>query len=148
MSRYDDDGPRRQRSNRERSRRDDYEDTVYEQNSRDTRVVRRRDDSVSSVEEVARDFAPGDRGGAYYRETTVRKSGHRPIRTRSSDDWYDDRYDDRSYATSRRKDDDYTVISKYKRRDDDERSQRSRKFDPTVFPEPSLLTTSRPSWTT
>lgn len=125
MSYYDDDRPRRQRSNKDRSRRDDYEDTVYDQNSRETRVVRRRDDSVSSVEEVSRDFAPGDRGPAYYRETTVRKSGHRPVRARSSDDWYDDRYDDRSYATSRRKtDDDYTAVSKYKRRDDDDHKSR------------------------
>jgi hypothetical protein len=115
---YDDDRSRRQRSTRER-RRDDYDDsTVYDQNMRDTRIVKRRDDSLDSVEEVSRDFAPGDRG-AVYRETTVRKSGHRPIRTRSSDDrFYDDRYDDRSY-TSRRREDDYVVVDRPNRRSRD-----------------------------
>ncbi|KAJ9606544.1 hypothetical protein H2200_008552 [Cladophialophora chaetospira] len=131
MSYYDDDRSRRQRSTRERSKRDDYDDaTVYDQNTRDTRIVKRRDDSVDSIEEVSRDFAPGDRG-AVYRETTVRKSGHRPIRTRSSDDrWYDDRYDDRSYTSRKRYDDDYVVVDKPKRRNrdyDDRDSRRSRR---------------------
>ena len=81
-----------------------------------TRLVKRRDDSVDSVEEVSRDFAPGDRG-AVYRETTVRKSGHRPIRTRSSDDrYFDDRYDDRSYVSRRKHNDDYVVVDSPKRR--------------------------------
>ena len=96
----------------------------------DTRLVKRRDESVDSIEEVSRDFAPGDRG-AVYRETTVRKSGHRPIRTRSSDDrFYDDRYDDRSYVSRRRNDDDYVVVDKPNRksRDYDTRSRASRKF--------------------
>ena len=128
MSHYDDDRPRRQRSTRER-RRDDYDDTVYDQTSRETRIVRRRDESVSSVEEVSRDSAPGDRGGAYYRETTVRKSGHRPVRARSTDDrWYDDRYDDRSYVSRKRRDDDYTVVKR-----------RSREYDDREFAPPPNL---------
>ena len=128
MSYYDDDNrSRRQRSTRERSRRDDYDDgTVYDSNTRDTRIVKRRDDSVDSIEEVSRDFAPGDRG-AVYRETTVRKSGHRPVRTRSSDDrWFDDRYDDRTQVSRRRGyDDDYVVVDKPKRgsRDYDDRRE-------------------------
>ncbi|OCT51820.1 hypothetical protein CLCR_08151 [Cladophialophora carrionii] len=129
MSYYDDDRSRRPRSTRERSRRDDYDDTtIYDTNTRESRIVKRRDDSVDSIEEVARDFAPGDRG-AVYRETTVRKSGHRPIRTRSSDDrWYDDRYDDRSYVSRKRYDDDYVVVDKPRRKgrdyDDGRRSRR------------------------
>lgn len=127
MSYYDDDRPRRQKSTRERSRRDDYDDaTVYDQNTRDTRIVRRRDDSVDSVEEVSRDFAPGDRGAAVYRETTVRKSGHRPIRTRSSDDrYYDDRYDDRSFVSRKKYEDDYVVVDNPRRksRDYDDRRE-------------------------
>ncbi|OAP60723.1 hypothetical protein AYL99_05725 [Fonsecaea erecta] len=128
MSYYDDDRPRRPKSTRERSRRDDYEDTVYDTNTRDTRIVKRRDDSVDSIEEVSRDFAPGDRG-AIYRETTVRKSGHRPIRARSTDDrYYDDRYDDRSYVSRKKYEDDYVVVDNPKRRsrdyDDRRRSRR------------------------
>ncbi|KAK4943886.1 hypothetical protein LTR10_016602 [Elasticomyces elasticus] len=122
MSYYDDDrAPRRQKSTRERARRDDYDGgTVYDENVRDTRIVKRRDDSVSSVEEVSRDFAPGDRGGPYYRETTVRKSGHRPVRTKSDDDrWYDDRYDDSTYVSRRRHDDDQTVAGARGRREKD-----------------------------
>lgn len=123
MSYYDDDRPRRQKTTRDRVRRDDYEDTVYDQNVRDTRIVKRRDDSVDSVEEVSRDFAPGDRG-PYYRETTVRKSGHRPIRTRSSDDrYYDDRYDDRSYVSRKRQEDDYVTVDKQRGRDYDDRRE-------------------------
>ncbi|EXJ86246.1 hypothetical protein A1O1_06616 [Capronia coronata CBS 617.96] len=126
MSYYDDDRSRR-RGTRER-RRDDYHDgTVYDQDVRDTRLVKRRDDSTSSVEEVSRDFAPGDRGAAVYRETTVRRSGHRPIRARSTDDaWYDDRYDDRSYASRRRRDDADTYVSKRRshKYDDRHRSKR------------------------
>ncbi|KAJ4511311.1 hypothetical protein HRR83_006551 [Exophiala dermatitidis] len=132
MSYYDDDRSRRPRSTRERSRRDDYYDgTVYDQDVRDTRIVKRRDDSSSSVEEVSRDFAPGDRGAALYRETTVRRSGHRPIRARSTDDrWYDDRFDDRSYTSRRRRgdDDDDTYVSKRTSRKYDDR-RRSRRRD-------------------
>ncbi|KIW37804.1 uncharacterized protein PV06_09793 [Exophiala oligosperma] len=124
-----DDRPRRAKSTRERSRRDDYDGgTSYDENVRDTRIVRRRDDSVSSVEEVSRgDFEPG---GAYYRETTVRKSGHRPVRTKSDDDrWYDDRYyDDSTYVSRRKRDDEYTVSGGRSRRgrdyDDRHRSRR------------------------
>ncbi|KIW95244.1 uncharacterized protein Z519_03828 [Cladophialophora bantiana CBS 173.52] len=129
MSYYDDDRPRRQKSTRERSRRDDYEDTVYDNNTRDTRIVKRRDDSVDSIEEVSRDFAPGDRG-TIYRETTVRKSGHRPMRARSSDDrYYDDRYDDRSYVSRKKYEDDYVVVDnpKGRSRDYDDR-RRSRRY--------------------
>ncbi|KIW85709.1 hypothetical protein Z517_01101 [Fonsecaea pedrosoi CBS 271.37] len=129
MSYYDDDRPRRQKSTRERSRRDDYEDTIYDTSTRDTRIVKRRDDSVDSIEEVSRDFAPGDRG-TVYRETTVRKSGHRPVRARSSDDrYYDDRYDDRSYVSRRKYEDDYVVVDNPKRksRDYDDR-RRSRRY--------------------
>ena len=121
MSHYDDDRSRRTRSNRDRSYRDDYEDTVYDVNSKDTRIVRRRDDSSSSIEEIPRN-------GQLYRETVTRKSGHRPVRTRSDDDryyddrYYDDRYDDRSLVSRRRHDDDYTVASKPSRgRDYDDR---------------------------
>jgi len=112
MSYYDDDRSRRAKSTRERSSRDSYDDTVYESrdSGRQTSIVPRRDDSTSSVEEVSRDFPPGDRDGAYYRETTVRKSGRRPVgRSRSfgDDRYYDDRYDDRTYVERRGRDDDY-----------------------------------------
>ncbi|KAK5231955.1 hypothetical protein LTR47_007088 [Exophiala xenobiotica] len=124
-----DDRPRRAKSTRERSRRDDYDGgTVYDENVRDTRIVRRRDDSVSSVEEVNRDFEPG---GGYYRETTVRKSGHRPVRTKSDDDrWFDDRYDDSTLVSRRRRDDDYTVAAGRSRKDRDyDKRRRSRRRD-------------------
>ncbi|KIW52286.1 hypothetical protein, variant [Exophiala xenobiotica] len=123
-----DDRPRRARSTRERSRRDDNDGTVYDENVRDTRIIKRRDDSVSSVEEVNRDFEPG---GGYYRETTVRKSGHRPIRTKSDDDrWFDDRYDDSTYVSRRRRDDDYTVATGRSRKDRDyDKRRRSRRRD-------------------
>jgi len=102
MSYYDKDPPRRQKTTRDR-RRDDYDDGAYaDRDNRQTTLVRRQD-SNSSVEEVTREFPPGDRGGGYYRETTVRKKGVRPARARSIDDgYYDDRYDDRSYVSGRR----------------------------------------------
>ncbi|KAI1616789.1 hypothetical protein EDD37DRAFT_61588 [Exophiala viscosa] len=131
MSYYDDDrAPRRQKSTRERARRDDYDGggTVYDENVRDTRIVKRRDDSASSVEEVSRNFAPGDRGGPYYRETTVRKKGHRPIR--DDDRGYDDRYDDSTVVSRRRRDDDQTVAGARDRRGQDRGDRRrSRRRD-------------------
>ena len=137
MSYYEDDRSRRTRTTRDRSRRDDYDDaTVYDTNTRDTRIVKRRDDSVDSVEEISRDFAPGDRG-AVYRETTVRKSGHRPVRTRSSDDrYYDDRYDDRSYTSRKRYEDDYVVVDnpKHRSRGYDDR----RRYNPSKNASPRL----------
>ena len=120
MSYYEDERPRRHKSTRER-RKDDYDDSGYDaRDSKSTTVVRRsRDDSVSSVEEVTRDFPPGEHGGGYFRETTVRKQGHRPVGTRTkSDDYYDDRYDDRSSYGRRRRDDD-TYVSRRRSKYDD-----------------------------
>ncbi|EXJ77746.1 hypothetical protein A1O3_09975 [Capronia epimyces CBS 606.96] len=144
MSYYDDDRSRR-KSTRERSRRDDYYDgTVYDQDVRDTRLVKRRDDSTSSVEEVRRDFAPGDRGAAVYRETTVRRSGHRPIRARSTDDrFFDDRYDDRSYTSRRRRDDDVTYVGKRGSRDYDDRRHSRRRDSDSDYSLPSRTPTKR-----
>ena len=109
MSYYEEDRVRR-KNTRDR-RRDDYDDMAYD--NRDTKssaiVTRRRDDSVSSVEEVTREFPPGERG-AIYRETTIRKQGHRPAKSRSYSDDYDDRYDDRASYGRRR--DDTTYVSK------------------------------------
>jgi hypothetical protein len=121
MSYYEDER-RRQKSTRERSRRDDHDDGYDTRDAKSSAVVRRsRDDSVSSVEEVTRDFPPGERGGAYYRETTVRKQGHRPVgraRSFSDDYYYDDRYDDRS-THSRKRRDEATYISKRRSKHDD-----------------------------
>jgi hypothetical protein len=128
MSRYDDD---RRSRHQGRDRYDDYDDTRYDdRDAKSTTIVRRRrDDSVSSVEEVTRDFPPGE-GRAIYRETTVRKSGHRPVggRTKSYDDDYyeDDRYDDRSsYSrrTRRGPKDDDTYVSRRSSRRYDERGK-------------------------
>ena len=121
MSYYDDE--RRRYKTKEKSRRD-YDDDGYDaRDSKSTTMVRRsRDDSVSSVEEVTRDFPPGERGGAYYRETTVRKQGHRPVgraRSFSDDYYYDDRYDDRSSHHGRRRRDDATYASKRRSRYDE-----------------------------
>lgn len=110
-----------------RGGRDDRRD---DRDTRQTSLVRRRDDSVaSSVEEIDRDFAPGS---GYVRETTVRKSGVRPARARSYNgrDRYDDRYDDRSTYVSSRRDDGYTASKRSSKRYDDKRSdRRSRKYD-------------------
>jgi hypothetical protein len=124
-SRYDDD--RRSRHKSTRDRYDDYDDMSYDnRESKSTTLVRRRDDSVSSVEEVTREFPPGE-GRAIYRETTVRKSGHRPVGSRSKsydyeDSHYDERYDDRSSYSRRshrgHRDDD-TYVSRRSRRYDD-----------------------------
>lgn len=130
MSRYDDD--RRPRHKPTRDRYDDYDDMSYDRDAKSTTIVRRRDDSVSSIEEVTRDFPPGDRGGAVYRETTVRKSGHRPAGTRSKsyddDDYYDDRYSTYSRRTRRDPRDDDTYISRRSKKYDD-RDDRRRHYD-------------------
>lgn len=128
MSRYDDD--RRSRYKSSRDRYDDYDDMAYDnRDAKSTTIVRRRDDSVSSVEEVTRDFPPGERG-AVYRETTVRKSGHRPAGGRSKsyddDDYYEDRYDDRSsYSRRSRRGprDDETYVSRRSSRKYDDRGK-------------------------
>lgn len=127
MSRYDDDGGRR-RGTRER-RKDDYDDMAYDtRDSKSTTLVRRRDDSADSIEEVTREFPPGERG-AMYRETTVRKQGHRPInKSRSfSDDYYDNRYDDRS--SGRRRGEDATYVSRRSRKSDGRDSRKSKRHD-------------------
>ncbi|KPI36464.1 uncharacterized protein AB675_2917 [Cyphellophora attinorum] len=121
MASYDDDR-RSSRYKSDRRSRDSYDDMAYDtRDSKSTTMVRRRDDSVSSVEEVTRDFPPGERG-AIYRETTVRKSGHRPVGSRSKSYENDyDYYDDRSS---------YSRRSRRGHRDDDTYvSRRSRKYD-------------------
>ncbi|KAK5956142.1 hypothetical protein OHC33_002715 [Knufia fluminis] len=102
MSYYDDRRPATR--DRRRGNDDYYDDTVYtntRDNQRSTAVVKRRSDSPEYDEEIRRDFSPG--GGGYYRETTVRKSGTRPVgRARSAYDEERRFEDDRSFASSRR----------------------------------------------
>ena len=122
MSSYDDDR-RRRRQPRERSAEDYDRQSTY-RSSRDTdkRSLVRRDSSASSVEEVTRDFPPGDRGG-YYKETTVRKKGRGPPR----DDRYSDR--ERDYASSKKSSrgyDDRRSDKGYDDRRSDKRDVRSR----------------------
>lgn len=120
---YSEDRPRRHRSQRDRRPRDYTEEETYIARGgvdpRDARrmdlVPRRRDDSVSSVEEIQRDFAPPD-GGYVRRKTTVRE-GVRPARRARSAGRYDDSfYDDRrsEYSGRRRR---------------DKRDYRSRRYD-------------------
>src|SRR5271163_1902257 len=117
MDYYDDDrGSKRQASRGGRTREGEYQESNYYSSrgghdDRDVRqnslVRRRRDDSVSSIEEIDREFAPGQ---GYVRE--IRKHSTRPARARSYNgrDRYVDDYDDRSlYAQSRRGVDDYAV---------------------------------------
>ena len=98
---YDDDPPRRHRSHHQ-SRRPVYEEeeVIESRSSRPQRqmdLVRRpRDDSTSSVEEIRRDFAPGE-GANVYRRTTVRDKYGAP-RARS----VEHSYNDTRYADSRR----------------------------------------------
>ena len=110
MSYYDDDRPpRRNRSTKERRPRDYTEEETYVGRGgldpRDSRqLVRRRDDSTSSVEEITRDFAPGE-GSGYVRRKTVVREGVRPARRARSVGRYDDGYDDSrrsDYASSKR----------------------------------------------
>jgi hypothetical protein len=107
------DQPRRQKSTRGTRTRDSYvDDSGYSGRDAprgDAGSLVRRHDSTSSVdEEITREFPPGDGGRGYYRETTIRKKGVRPVRARSigADSRYDDRYfnDRSSYASSRRQD--------------------------------------------
>jgi hypothetical protein len=139
MSYYDDDrGSRRQNGRGGRTRESDYQDTnqYSSRGGRDDREVRqtslvrrRRDDSVSSVEEIDREFAPGS---GYVRETTVRKHGTRPARARSFSgrDRYNDDYDDRSsYAQSKRGVDDYASSRRSTKRSTGRNDRRSRKYE-------------------
>lgn len=129
MSYYEDERRSRHKSTKDRHR-DNYDDMSYDNRDSKT-IVRRRDDSVSSVEEVTRDFPPGERGGAVYRETTVRKSGHRPVGSRSKsyddDEYYDSRYDSRSNYSGRtrrgHRDDDTYVSRRSSRKYDDRGKQ-------------------------
>jgi hypothetical protein len=143
MSYYEDDrGSRRQNGRGGKTREADYQEGTYyssrggrdDRDNRDTRdnrqtsLVRRRDDSVSSVEEIDRDFAPGS---GYVRETTIRKHGTRPARARSFSgrDRYDD-YDDRnSYAYSKRDVDDYASSRRSSKRYGGRGDRRSRRYD-------------------
>ena len=118
------DQPRRQKSSRSTKTRDYADDSGYGGRGDAGSLVKRRD-SVSSVdEEITREFPPGDGGRGYYRETTVRKSGHRPARARSYG--ADDRYDDRSQASSRRYEN-YSSKKSSKTYDDRRSDRRSRR---------------------
>ena len=90
---YDDEAPRRHKSHRQ-SRRPVYEEeeVIESRTSRPQRqmdlVRRTRDDSSSSIEEVRRDFAPGE--GAYVKRRTVVRDKYPPPRARSVEyDEYD-----------------------------------------------------------
>lgn len=80
---YDDDEPRR-RSTRSR-RQPVYEEEIIEKRSTRPRqqmeMVRRRDDSSDSVEEVRRDFPPGD--GVYVKRRTTTRDKYAAPRARS-----------------------------------------------------------------
>ena len=128
MSYYDDDrAPRRHRSKKNRPV-DEYSEETYvdsrgagdRDGRRNMELVRsRRDDSVSSVEEVEREFPPG--GGYIKRNTTVREGVRR---TRSvGRDRDRDRYSD--YDSRRSDDYAFSKASKKSRRydDDDDRSK-------------------------
>ena len=102
MSYYDDQEPRRHRSHR-KSRAPVYEEEVIEtRNSRGAPrgqmdLIRRRDDSSDSIEEVRRDFGPGE---YVQRRTTVRdKYAPEPYAPRARSV---DRYDDDSYYDDRK----------------------------------------------
>lgn len=139
MSYYDDDRGSRRQNGRAggRTRESDYQETNYYSSrgghdDRDVRqnslVRRRRDDSVSSVEEIDREFAPGS---GYVKETTIRKHGTRPARARSFNgrDRYIDDYDDPSYyAQSRRGVDDYALSRRSTHRYGGRSDRRSRRY--------------------
>lgn len=120
--------PRRQKSTRSARTRDGYADDSG--HTRDAprgdsgTLVRRRDSNSSVDEEITREFPPGDGGRGYYRETTIRKSGTRPVRARSYG--ADNRYDDKSSYASSRRHNDYSSKRSSRgyddRRDDDRRS--------------------------
>ena len=89
--------PRRQKSRRHREP-DFYEEEVIEKKGnrqRQLSLVRRRDDSVDSVEEVQRDFPPGGDGTYVQRRTKVRDV-YPQRRARSVNGG---RYDDDDYST-------------------------------------------------
>ena len=145
MSYYDDDrSSRRQNGRGGRTRESDYQDSNHyssrggrdDRDVRQTSLVRRRDNSVSSVEEIDREFAPGS---GYVRETTVRKQGTRPARARSYSgrDRYDDDYDDRSYALSRRGADEYASSKRSTKRSSGRSDRRSRKYESDSESSPS-----------
>lgn len=105
---YDEDPPRKHRAHRRRPVYEE-EEIIESRSARPQRqmdLVRRRDESTSSVEEVRRDFAPPGEATKVYRRTTTRDKYSAP-RTRSVE--YD-RYNDDDYRGgggrhSRRRDD-------------------------------------------
>lgn len=122
MSYYEDER-QRYRPTRERSRRDDYDDDYSTYSPRNgkssTSLIKRRDSYDEVDEEITRDFSPPGARGGYTRETTIRKSGTRPAKSRSySDDRdYDrdyDRENDRDYVGERRRTRDYDDRRKLK----------------------------------
>lgn len=108
---------------RRRASDDYYDESAYDntrRNVQSTAVIKRRDSS-DIEEEYRRDYSPN---GGYYRETTVRKSGTRPVgraRSYDKDRFYDD---DHSFASSRR--DSYYTAGTRRRYDDRRSSGRSR----------------------
>ena len=102
---YDDEAPRRHKHRSSRRPVYEEEEVIESRSSRPQRqmdLVRRpRDDSSSSVEEVRRDFAPGD-GANVYRRTTVRDKYAAPRARSVENDRYDDRYDSRRSEGGRR----------------------------------------------
>lgn len=85
-------------------------------------VQRRRDDSPDSIEEVQRDFPPGD-GGYVRRKTTVRESGRRARSASGRDTYARDRDYDDGYG---RRTSEYSGRSR--RESDDKRSRKSRRY--------------------
>ena len=104
MSSYyqDQDVPRRHRSHRPRTYEE--EEIIESRNTRapprnlgNMELVRRRDSSTSSIEEIRRDFAPGE----YVKRKTVVRNRYPPQRARSADRG---RYNDDYYGDPRRSD--------------------------------------------
>jgi hypothetical protein len=92
---YDADAPRRHKTHRSHRAPVYQEEEIVESRTsrpqRQMELVRRpRDDSTSSIEEVRRDFPPGD--GAYIKRRTVVRDKYPPARARSvdNDSYYDD----------------------------------------------------------
>ena len=92
MSYYDDEEPRRHKSRRHRPT---YEEEVIETRTgrnnrninRHTEIIPRpRDSSMSSVEEVQRDYLPG--GGEYVRRKTTVKDKYGRARSVDRSDYY------------------------------------------------------------
>ncbi|KAL9107957.1 MAG: hypothetical protein Q9227_007172 [Pyrenula ochraceoflavens] len=127
---YDDERPRRSKSHHGRSRVAEYDEEDYRpaaKESRNTRMDlvrsprRPSSESVSSVEEVQRDFPPGDR--SYERTTRIRK-GVRPVR--SSRPMSSRFSDDESYFSDPRDRPRRTTRRYY---EEDRRDRRSRRYD-------------------